>query len=174
MWPDTERELLHLVSIYVGFSIPSAGVGSIKNPVYYLIRSRKLNVMVDVVSICISLLSIVGIIFAKKGYIVPIAFLVCTTVIIITSFVRLKDNWIKINTHWQVTLFSILAFLISVSVVNKSINQVLPFLIMLFIVETIAVWTLGVRQDVKNYRYSEIAQGITCAVSFGIGLIAVG
>ena len=163
-----------LVFFVFGFSIPSAGVGSIKNPIYYLIRSRKLNVMVDVVSICITLLSLIGIIFAKKGYIVPIAFLVCTTVIIITSFVRLKDNWIKINIHWQVTLFSLLAFLISVSVVNKSIDQVLPFLIMLFIVDTIAVWTLGVRQDVKNYRCSEIAQGITCAVSFGIGLIAVG
>lgn len=157
-----------------GFSIPSAGVGSIKNPVYYIIRSRKLSAMVDIVSVCITLLSLIGIIFAKKGYIVPIVFWVCAAVIITASFVRLKDSWIKINIHWQITLFSILAFLISVSVVNKSINQVLPFLIMFFVVETIAVWTLGVRQDVKKYRYSEVAQGITCAVSLGIGLIAVG
>lgn len=157
-----------------GFSIPSAGVGSIKNPVYYIIRSRKLNAMVDVVSVCITLLSLVSIIFAKKGYIIPIAFLMCAVVIIIASFVRLKDSWVKINIHWQVTLFSLLAFLISISVVNKSINQALPFLIMLFVVETIAVWTLGVRQDVKRYRYSEVAQGITCAITVGIGLIAVG
>ena len=156
-----------------GFSIPSAGVGSIKNPVYYIIRSRKLSAMVDIVSVCITLLSLIGIIFAKKGYIVPIAFGVCAAVIITASFVRLKDSWIKINIHWQVTLFSILAFLISVSVVNKSINQVLPFLIMFFFVETIAVWALGVRQDVKNYRYSEVAQGITCAISLGVGLFAV-
>ena len=162
-----------LVYFVFGFSIPSAGVGSLKNPVYYIIRSRKLSATVDIVSVCITLLSLIGIIFAKKGYIVPIAFGVCAAVIITASFVRLKDSWIKINIHWQVTLFSILAFLISVSVVNKSINQVLPFLIMFFFVETIAVWALGVRQDVKNYRYSEVAQGITCAISLGIGLFAV-
>lgn len=163
--------LLYLVC---GFSIPSAGVGSAKNPVYYLIRNKRVNVMIDIVSVVITLLSLVGIIFAKKGYIIPIVFLICAATIIIASFVKLKDSWIKINIHWQIVLFSILSFLISVSVVNKSFNQSLPFLIVLFLVATISVWTLGVRQDTVKYRFSEIAQGITCAVSLGIGLVAVG
>lgn len=157
-----------------GFSIPSAGSGSTKNPVYFLIRNRKLSETVDVVSIIITLLFMIGILYAKKGYIIPIIFLICLTSIIIVSFIKLKDSWIKINIHWQITLLSILSFLISVSIVNKSTNQAVPFIIMLFIIATVAIWALGVRQDVKKYRYSEIAQGITCAASLGIGLIAVG
>lgn len=173
-----ESFIILCVAVFVyfifGFSIPSAGVGTIKNPVYYLIRYRKVGVMIDIVSACTTILSLLGIIYAKKGYIVPIAFFVCAAVIIIVSFLRLKDSWIKINIHWQIALLCILSFLISVSVVNKSFDQALPFLAIFFIVETIAVWTLGLRQDVKNYKYSEIAQGFTCAISLGIGLIAVG
>ncbi len=163
-----------LLYFIFGFSIPSAGLGSTKNPVYYLIRFRKFSEMIDIVSVVITLLALLGILFAKKGYIIPIAFLVCATAITIASFVKFKDSWIKINVHWQIALLSVLPFLISISVVNKSLNQTLPFLIMLFIVATIAVWTLGVRRDVIKYRYSEIAQCITCVASLGIGLIAVG
>ena len=163
-----------LLYFVFGFSIPSAGVGSTKNPVYYLIRNRKLNATVDIVSVAITLLSLIGILYAKKGYIIPLIVFICVTSIIIVSFLKFKDSWIKINIHWQIVLLSLLSFLISVSVINKTFNFTLSFLILLFCIATIAVWTLGIRQDVKKYKYSEIAQGITCAAVFGIGLIAIG
>ena len=156
-----------------GFAIPSSDVGSIKNPVYFIIRGHKFRAMVDVVSVLITAISILCIIFAKKGYIVPIIVFACATTIIVVTFIKLNVGWIKINIHWQIVLLSILAFLISVAVVNKNVNNTLPFLAMLFLISTIAIWTLGVRQDVKKYKYSQIAQCCTCIASLGIGMIAV-
>lgn len=162
-----------LLYFIFGFSIPSAAIGSTQNPVYFIIKNRKLSEMIDIVSIIITAISLFGIIFAKKGYIIPIVFLVCAISIIILSFIKFKDSWIKINVRWQIVIFCILSFLISVSIVNRNMDKAITFLIMLFLIASISVWTLGVRQDVRNYKYSEIEQCITCIASFGIGLIAV-
>lgn len=159
-----------------GFSIPSAEAGSRSNPIYFLIKNHKFKAMVDVVSVIITVISMIGIVFANRGYIVPIIFFICASSVILVSFIILsnnKDSWIKINVHWQVTLLSALVFLVSVAAVNNTLNHSLLFLIMLFLISTIAIWALGVRQDVINYKYSQIAQCVACIASLGIGMIAV-
>lgn len=162
-----------LMLFIIGFSLPSAGVGSRSNPIYYLIRLRNNSIESYVMSISITVLSIIGIIFAKKGYIIPIAFFVCAALIISISFLIFKESWVKVNIRWQITLLSIYSFLISISVVNQTLNSSLFYLGSLLVISSIAIWTLGVRQDVIKYRYEHVAQCITCIASCGIGLIAV-
>lgn len=163
-----------LVHFIIGFSLPSAGVGAKSNPIYYLIRLRNNGIEPYVISISITILSIIGIIFAKKGYIVPIVFFVCAALIISISFLIFRKNWVKVNIRWQITLLSIFSFLVSVAIVNQVLNNSLFYLSSLLVVSSIAIWTLGIRQDVTKYKYEQIAQCITCIAFCGIGLIAVG
>lgn len=160
-----------LLYFVFGFSIPSASSGSKKNPVYYLLRLDGDAAIIT--SLIITIVTIPAIIFAKKGYIIPIVFIVSSAIIIIASFLKFKDGWVKINIRWQITILCILAFLVSVSIVNATLNYVLTFLILLFVVNSLAIWIIGIREDITKYNYKEIIQGITCALSLGIGLIAV-
>ena len=86
----------------------------------------------------------------------------------VASFLKFKDGWVKINIRWQITILCILAFLVSVSIVNATLNYVLTFLILLFVVNSLAIWIIGIREDITKYNYKEIIQGITCALSLGI------
>lgn len=161
-----------LLYFVFGYSIPSTNSGSKNNPIYYLLRlDGDAHIFI---SLIITIVAIPALIFAKKGYIIPIVFFVCSVIIILLSFLKFKNTWIKINIRWQITLVCVLAFLISVSAVNKSLNQSLIFLIPLFCVNSLAIWIIGVREDITKYNYQEIAQFITCFASCGIGLIAVG
>lgn len=161
-----------LLYFIFGFSIPSTDFGTKKNPIYYLLRlDGDAHIFI---SLAITITSIPAIIFANKGYIIPIVFLGCSAIIILLSFMKFKDNWVKINIRWQITLLCVLAFLMSVSVVNSNLNRSLIFLIPLFCVNSLAIWIIGIRQDIVKYNYQEIVQFITCVASCGIGLIAVG
>lgn len=161
--------LLYLVFLY---SIPSTNSGSRKNPVYYLLR---LNGDAHIfISLLITVLSIPGLIFAKKGYIIPIAFFVASAIIIALVFIKCQGSWVKKNIRWQITLICILAFVISISAVNSTINHSLIFLVSLFCVSSLGIWSIGIREDIVKYNYQEIIQCITCVASCGIGVIAVG
>lgn len=160
-----------LMYFIFGYSILSANSGSKDNPVYYLLRlDGDAHI---VISLAITIISIPAIIFANKGYIIPIVFVVSSAIIIMMSFIKLKNSWVKINMRWQITLLCILAFLISVSAVHSSLEQSLIFLISLFCVNSFAIWVIGVRQDIGFNKCQEVAQLLTCVASCGIGLIAV-
>lgn len=161
--------LLYLVFLY---SIPSTNSGSKKNPVYYLIRlDGDAHIFI---SLIITVLSIPGIIFAKKGYIIPVAFLIASAIIVSLVFIKCQGSWVKKSIRWQITLICILAFVISISVVNSTLNHSLLLLIFLCCVSSLGIWTIGIREDIVKYNYQEIVQCITCVASCGIGLIAVG
>lgn len=161
--------LLYLLFLY---SIPSTNSGSKKNPIYYLFRiNGDAHILI---SLIITVLSIPGIIFAKKGYIIPIAFFVAAAIIVSLVFIKCQGSWVKNNIRWQITLICILVFVISIAVVNSTLNHSLLFLILLCCVSSLGIWTIGIREDIVKYNYQEIIQCITCVASCGIGLIAVG
>ncbi len=137
-----------LLYFVFGFSISSTNLGSRKNPVYYLLRiNRDVPIFI---SLIITIVTIPAIIFANKGYIIPIVFFVCSAIIILASFLKFKNTWVKINIRWQIALLCVLAFSISVSFVNKNLNRSLFFLISLFCVNSLAIWTIGIREDIKK------------------------
>ena len=89
-------------------------------------------------------------------------------------FKKCQGSGVKKSIRWQITLICILAFVISISVVNSTLNHSLLLLILLCCVSSLGIWTIGIREDIVKYNYQEIVQCITCVASCGIGLIAVG
>ena len=161
-----------LLYFIFGFSIPSAGFGSGTNPVYRLIRFRDIRESVDAVSVLITVLSLPAMILANAGYIPTIAVLICSAAVIAVSFARLRENNTMKNIRWQIVLLCVLGLALSVAFTNRRVEASLVFLISQFAVASLAVWTLGVRQDATVFKYREPAQGAVCALSCAVGILA--
>lgn len=162
-----------LIYFIFGYSIPSAGAGNNSNPVYFLLRYRSFGGMAAVISVTTTLPALVGIIYAKNGYLTSILFAVCGAAIIVAAFVKCRNGWIQNNIRWQVALVCVTGFAVSVAVLNSTLNRSAALLIGAFAVCSLAVWTLGMRQDEKRSAAQSIAQGFVCVAMCAISMAAV-
>ena len=164
---------LALIAYFIfGFSIPSADSGSKKNPVYCCIRKSKDTGVL--ISLLITALSVPAMIFVCRGYLVPILFFLFCGAISVTSFVLLRGSWIRKCIAWQIMLTCVLAYLISLGAVNINLQRTLPYIVLFYIVCSLAVWCMGIRQDILRTKFRVIIQSLICCV-FGIsGIIAAG
>ena len=89
-----------------------------------------------------------------------------------TSFDRMIARVCSTSLTVIAVLIAIAAFTISIAFVNKNVNDTLTFIILSFVISSILMWALGIRDGVWDNRFT-VSKVIDCVLMGVISLLAV-
>lgn len=159
--------ILYLV---FGFSIVSMDKAENTYPIYALLKKNCYAPLI--ISISITLFTVLSIIFVKAGYLIPLITLICGVTLALVARKIFNGFWIAETMRWQMILIAIAAFTISIAFVNKNVNDTLTFIILSFVISSISMWALGIRDGVWDNRFT-VSKVIDCVLMGVISLLAL-
>ena len=156
----------------VGFSMLSFMPSSDKsNPIYWMLGKGRFAAVLY--SAIVSAMAAFSILFMYRGSIVSYLILVCGVVLALTSKRIFRGLAAAEAIRWQIILLTVYAFTMSVSVINGTIGKTWTLLTAVFVLFSIVMWGLGLRDGVnlpKKYRAFKVAG---CVIAGAISVIAV-
>ena len=156
----------------VGFSMLSFMPSSDKsNPIYWMLGKGRFAAVLY--SAIVSAMAAFSILFMYRGSIVSYLILVCGVVLALTSKRIFRGLAAAEAIRWQIILLTVYAFTMSVSVINGTIGKTWMLLTAVFVLFSIVMWGLGLRDGVnlpKKYRAFKVAG---CVIAGAISVIAV-
>lgn len=153
-----------------GFSIVSVDKAKDEYPVYALLKKSWYAPLL--ISIAITLVSVLSIIFVKSGYLIPLITLICDAILVIVSRRIFAGFWIAEAMRWQMILIAISAFSVSMAFVNEKVNYSITLIIFAFVVSSISMWALNIRDGVWDNKYT-FSKVVNCLLMGIINLLAV-
>lgn len=165
--------LLISVAVYLifGFSVVSShSTENVTNPVYKLILLN--NYAPIIISITVTLVTAVSILFVYAGYLVPFITLIFGLILILVSKKSFIGFWIASTMRWQMILVAITLFSISLSIVKQTTSVSIGFVIIAFVISSIVMWTNGIRDGVWDNKFT-VSKIIDCVLMGAISIIAV-
>ncbi|MCD8028136.1 MAG: hypothetical protein LUF02_05655 [Erysipelotrichaceae bacterium] len=139
-------------------------------PVYALLKKNCYAPLI--VSISITVFAVLSIIFVKAGYLIPYITLICGVVLVLISRKIFNGFWIAGTIRWQMILVAIAIFTISIAFVNKNVNNTIGFIILTFIISSISMLKLVIRDGLCDNKY-KVSKVINCVLFSVISIFSV-
>lgn len=171
---SVETFIILIVSIIIylvfGFSIVSMNKAKNTYPIYALLKMNWYAPLI--ISMSITICTVISIIFVKAGYLIPLITLICGVILVLVARKIFNGFWIAGTMRWQMILIAIAAFSISIAFVNRNANDTMTLIIFSFIISSISMWALGIRDGVWDNKYT-VSKVIDCILMGAISLLAV-
>lgn len=159
--------IIHLV---FGFSIVSMYKAKNTYPIYALLKKNCYAPLI--ISISITVFTAFSIMFVKAGYLIPYITLLCVTILVLVARKIFSGFWIASTMRWQMILIAIAVFTISISFVNRNVDNTIAFIIFSFVISSIVMWALGIRDGVWDNKYTA-SKVVNCILFGAVSLLAV-
>lgn len=159
-----------IIYLVFGFSIVSMRQAQNTYPIYALLKKNCYAPLL--ISISIAAFTVFSIIFVHAGYLMSLITLICGVILVLVARKIFCGFWIAGTMRWQMILLAIAAFTISISFVNKNVNDTIGFVIFTFIISSIAMWAFGIRDGVWDNKYTA-SKVLNCVLFSAISIFSV-